>query len=137
MAVTLRGKRRETAVFPLGGGDPARISRSGCQLAWAPDSSFLYYVDHGGKQKTAFHRCEPDGRGKRMWLDLPGEYSHEYFPKLSNDKQYLVFGASTGAHEHDMADYEIFLWEVDDPPRNAVRLTSHTGNDCWPDVFIR
>lgn len=137
MAVTLRGKRRGTAVFPADGGERMRISRSACQLAWAPDSSFLYYVDHGGKQKTAFHRCEPDGGNDRMWLDSPGDYSHEYFPKLSNDKRYLVFGASTGGHEHDAADYEIFLWPVDAGPRDIVRLTFHTGNDCWPDVFVR
>jgi len=138
MAVTLRGARRETAVFPQDGRERTRISsRGACQIAWAPDSSFLYYVDHGGRQKTAFYRCEPDGSGVRGWLDLPGEYSHEYFPRLSNDKRYLVFGASTGAHEHDSADYEIFLWPVDVPSDHAVRLTFHTGNDCWPDIFVR
>ena len=71
-----------------------------------------------------------------MWLDMPGEYSHEYFPKLSNSEDYLVFGSSTGDHEHDSADYEIFIWQVGTPVQSASRLTFHTGNDNWPDIFI-
>ena len=39
--------------------------------------------------------------------------------------------------EHgDRADYEIFLWEVGTDPAGATRLTFHTGNDQWPDVFV-
>jgi hypothetical protein len=44
-------------------------------------------------------------------MDLPGAYSHEYFPKLSNDGRWLVWGAAAEGHEHDRADYEIFVWE--------------------------
>jgi len=49
----------------------------------------------------------------------------------------MVLGASAEGHEHDRADYEIFLWRVDTPPETAVRLTFHTGNDNWPDLFLR
>ena len=50
----------------------------------------------------------------------------------------LVFGASRseGEHEHDQADYEIFLWQIGSDPTQATRLTFHTGNDNWPDVYI-
>jgi hypothetical protein len=48
----------------------------------------------------------------------------------------LVYVASAGRHEHNPADYEIFLWPVDMPAGEAVRLTHHTGNDCWPDIFL-
>jgi len=43
---------------------------------------------------------------------------------------------SKGGHEHDSADYEIFLWQVGAPADSATRLTFHTGNDNWPDVFL-
>jgi hypothetical protein len=73
---------------------------------------------------------------RTLWLDLPGPYSHEYVPKVSNDVRWLVLGACATGHEHDTADYEIFLWKIGSAPEAAVRLTHHTGNDCWPDVFI-
>jgi Tol biopolymer transport system component len=135
LAVTLRkginatGLLREDGGFTRTGG--------GCQLTWSPDAAFLYYVDHGGKQLNAFYRIDPEHGERRLWLDLPGAFSHEYFPKLSNDGRYLVFAASAGGHEPDCADYEIFLWRTGRPAEEAVRLTFHTGNDCWPDIFLR
>ena len=58
--------------------------------------------------------------------------------KTSNG-EYMVIGASRSRkeHEHDVADYEIFLWKVGSEPHEATRLTFHTGNDNWPDVYIR
>ena len=108
---------------------------NGCEIAWTPDSSYLYQVSHG-RQGTAFYKINPETLKLAKWLDLPGDYSHEYFPKVSNNMKYLIFGSSTGAHEHDIADYEIFLWEIGQPAKEAIRLTFHTGNDCWPDIYL-
>ena len=69
-------------------------------------------------------------------MDLPGEYSHEYFPRLSRDGRYLVWAASREGHEHDIADYEIFLWRMGDPPKDALRLTHSPANDRWPDIYL-
>jgi len=134
MAVTLRGGQRMMAIIDLDG-NINKIS-DGCQLTWSKDGSFLYFVDHGGKMKNAFYIYDPETRKSSKWLDMPGEYSHEYFPKLSNNEEYLVFGASKEGHEHDSADYEIFLWQVGTAAESAVRLTFHTGNDNWPDVYL-
>ncbi|MFW2439136.1 MAG: hypothetical protein ACN4GR_07170 [Arenicellales bacterium] len=134
MAVTLRYGQHMTAIVDMYG-NLRRIS-DGCQLTWSRDASFLYYVDYGGKMKNAFYLYDPATGKSTPWLDMPGEFSHEYFPKLSNDEKYLVFAASKGGHEHDSADYEIFLWQVGAPAESAVRLTFHTGNDNWPDVFL-
>lgn len=134
-AVTLRGGKRATVVVDL----QRHIRRvgDGCQLDWAPDSSYLYYVDHGGKMKNAFYKVDPDTLKRKLWFDSPTEYSHEYFPKVANTGDFLVYGASTGGHEHDRADYEIFLWQIGTPSGNAVRLSFHTGNDCWPDIYLQ
>ena len=70
-------------------------------------------------------------------FDAPGDYSHEYFPMIANTGDVLVYGASSEGHEHDTADYEIFLWAIGAPAKQAVRLTHHTGNDCWPDLYLR
>ena len=134
-AVTLRGSKRATVVVDR----QKHIRRvgDGCQLNWAPDSSYLYYVDHGGKMKNAFYKVDPDSLKRVRWFDSPTAYSHEYFPKVANTGNFLVYGASTGAHEHDRADYEIFLWRIGTPAGEAVRLSYHTGNDCWPDIYLR
>ena len=78
-----------------------------------------------------------DGSDRRVFMDLPGTRSHEYFPKLSNDGRWLVWAASAEGHEHDRADYEIFVWRVGTPWDQAVRLTQHAGNDQWPDLWVR
>jgi len=69
-------------------------------------------------------------------IDIPGRRSHEYFPQLSADGNWLVWAATQRGHDHDIADYEIYLWEVGSPAEKAVRLTYHSGNDRWPDIFI-
>ena len=134
LAVTLRYGQHMTAIVDMYG-KPKEFS-DGCQLTWSKDGSFLYGVDYGGKMKNAFYLYDPKTGKAKPWLDLPGEFSHEYFPKLSNDEKYLVFAASKGGHEHDSADYEIFLWQVGTPAETATRLTHHTGNDNWPDVYL-
>ena len=85
---------------------------------------------------NSIYRVDPKTLAVSPWFDAPGEYSHEYFPKLDNSGLVLVYGASTGGHEHDTADYEIFLWPIMRPAAEAVRLTYHTGNDCWPDIYL-
>jgi hypothetical protein len=134
LAVTVRGPLRMTAVLGTDGG----IERvgGGCTLSWAPGNGYLYLIGHGGKQRNAFYRYDRETKQSTKWLDLPGDHSHEYFPRVSNCSRYLVFGASTGGHELCVADYEIFLWEIGTPWEEAVRLTYHTSNDCWPDIYV-
>ena len=93
-------------------------------------------MDHPGKQKNSIFTKDLRGGKESVLLDVAATYSHEYFPKTSADGKWLVYGASTGDHEHDIADYEIFLWKVGAPEEEIVRMTWHTGNDCWPDVFV-
>jgi Tol biopolymer transport system component len=133
LAVTYRRAQRATMVIGLDGS--ARRVGGGCQLSWSPDRSFLFFVDGGGRGKNAIWRFDPGTGGKALWLDLPGPYSHEYFPRLSRDGRWLVVGAAAEGHEHDRADYEIFLWPVGAPAESAARLTFHTGNDSWPDIW--
>lgn len=107
-----------------------------CQPTWAPSDAFVVYVEAVGHGGTRVMRAQPDGRRPEVLMDLPGEYSHEYFPQLSNDGEWLVWGAAAEGHEHDRADYEIFVWKLGEPWESAVRVTYYTGNDMWPDLFI-
>jgi Tol biopolymer transport system component len=108
-----------------------------CQTTWAPDDRRVLWVETGGAGGTRVMAASPDGSDRHVFMDLPGAYSHEYFPKLSGNGRWLVWGAAAEGHEHDRADYEIFLWEVGTPWERAVRLTHHAGNDQWPDLWVR
>ena len=132
--MTLRGGARGT--FIINKDKSLQQVGRGCQLNWAPDSSFLYLVDHTKIGGNAFFTVNPETLEKKLWFDAPGTFSHEYFSKLSNTGDMLIFGASIGGHEHDRADYEIFLWPIGTPMGNTARLSFHTGNDNWPDIFL-
>ena len=108
-----------------------------CQTTWTPDSRGVLWMETGGQGGTRVMTATPNGTDRRVLMDLPGARSHEYFPKLSNDGRWLVWAASAEGHEHDRADYDIFLWRVGTPWRQAIRLTQHPGNDQWPDLWIR
>lgn len=133
LAVTLRGTMRAAAIADHDG-SVEKIG-NGCQLTWGHDGTYLYKIDHGGRQENALYKIDAATHEITLWFDAPGDYSHEYFPKAANTGDVLVYGASREGHEHDTADYEIFLWIIDEP--EPIRITHHTGNDCWPDVFVR
>ena len=47
-----------------------------------------------------------------------------------------MWGASAGGHEHDRADYEVFVWRIGEPWGTATRVTYSPANDQWPDLFV-
>jgi len=143
IAITLRGSKRETGVWDIERKTWTQTGL-GCQINWTPDQSAVYWVHptgNGGSQ--VFKMPLRDGKAQKefssdelAFMDLPGRRSHEYFPQLSRDGKWMVWGITQRGHDHDTADYEIYLWEVGTPPDRAVRLTHHSANDRWPDLFI-
>ncbi len=119
-------------------GDTHRGVMNGCELAWSSKGDYLYQVNPDA-ETLRIMKIDPVTLASEVMIDLNGEFSHEYWPKESWNGEYVVFGASRGKkdHEHDTKDYEIFLWKVGSDPKKATRLTFHTGNDNWPDVFIK
>ena len=117
-----------------------RAVLDGCELTWSSDGRALFQITRGGREQgLRIVQLNQDDLSPTTLIDLEGEFSHEYWPKQSFNGEYLVFGASRGVedHEHDTKDYEIFLWKMGSDYSKATRLTFHTGNDNWPDVFIR
>lgn len=114
---------------------------NGCELNWNAkrDRLFQVHPNTGLNNSNRIVGVDKDTFALNTIIDLQGEFSHEYWPQESSNGKYMVFGASRShkEHEHDVADYEIFLWKNGSQPHEATRLTFHTGNDNWPDVFIR
>ncbi|MCB2185845.1 MAG: hypothetical protein KQJ78_05465 [Deltaproteobacteria bacterium] len=108
----------------------------GCEMGFSPDGHWVMWVWNQGQGGTSIVKSRPDQPGREVFMDLPGPYSHEYFFRLSRNMRWLVWCGSAGGHEHDIADYEVFLWNTADPPREALRLTYNPANDRWPDIHL-
>jgi hypothetical protein len=144
LAITLRGSKRETGIWDLKQKSWTRTGE-GCQINWNPAGDEIYWVHPTGNGGSrVLHLPVAGGKPTKSdsdldaitMIDIPGRRSHEYFPQLSADGKWLVWAATQRGHDHDIADYEIYLWEVGTGAETAVRLTFHSGNDRWPDIFL-
>ena len=151
LAITLRGTMRETGVWDMEKKAWAQ-SGEGCQIDWFPDGKSIYRVNPTGNGGTAapseilkFPFTDGKQVGKVGFfgvpkelrlMDLPGRRSHEYFPKVDNTGTWLVWGATDKGHDHDIYDYELYVWKIGAPVESAARVTYHTGNDRWPDMWL-
>ncbi len=144
LAITLRGTMRETGLWDIENKIWTRVGE-GCQINWFPSGDSVIRMNstgNGGSEVLAFPVV--DGKPKNpkasiadiRFIDRPGRRSHEYFPQISSDGNWLVWASTQRGHDHDIADYEIDIWNIHTPQEQAVRLTFHTGNDRWPDIFI-
>lgn len=146
LAVTLRGSERSVGVLNLANHQWFESATGGgCQMTFLPGKRRVVRVNptgNGGTELYAYDLDETGRHGKlsdkdQKWIDLPGRRSHEYFPQPSPDGKWLVWAATDRGHDHDIADYEIFLVKIGDTPDKAVRLTFHSGNDRWPDIWTK
>lgn len=151
LAITLRGSMRETGIWSIAD-KTWQQSGEGCQIDWFPDGKAVYRVNPTGNGGTAAPSeilRFPFENGKQVGkvgffgvpkelrlMDLPGRRSHEYFPRVSNTGEWLVWGATDKGHDHDIYDYEIYVWKIGAPVETAARVTYHTGNDRWPDLWV-
>jgi uncharacterized membrane protein YbhN (UPF0104 family) len=138
LALTVRSKAYNgVAVVELDSGRMTKLSPGqACQLTWTPGQG-LVWVEPGGRGGTSIFAAPGPDAARTMLMDLPDPRSHEYFPRVAGDDRWLIWGATAKGHEHDRADYDLFVWEIGTPPGTAIRLTNHPGNDQWPDLWVR
>jgi hypothetical protein len=48
----------------------------------------------------------------------------------------MVYGASTGCHDHNTCDYEIFVHKLGAGPKDRTRVTFNNANDRWPSLYV-
>ena len=139
VAITLRGVPHETVgVIDLAAGRYIPISAGrACQITWVAGRREVVWIDDGGRGDKQVMRASLDDPRPEVLIDLPHEFSHEYFPRVTRDGQWLIWGAAAEGHEHDQADYEIFAWRLGAPWESAARLTHSSSNDQWPDLYVR
>ena len=149
LAITLRGTTRETGIWNFERKEWYSTG-GGCEMDWFPSGRKVYRMNEGqGNGGTEILQIDLDNDGKPVhkisglsvpkelkFMDLPGRRSHEYFPKVDQTGQWLVWCATQYGHEHDIYDYEVYLWKLGADQKSAVRLTFHTANDRWPDLYL-
>ena len=149
LAATLRGSSRETGIWHLEKKEWYKTG-GGCQIDWFPTNDEIYRMNPTGNGGTAAPSevlamklddgkpVENIARIKKFRLmDLPGKRSHEYFPKFDPKGEWMTWCATAKGHDHDIYDYEVYIWKRGTDTKKATRLTFHTGNDRWPDVYIQ
>jgi|WetSurMetagenome_2_1015567.scaffolds.fasta_scaffold00008_100 Tol biopolymer transport system component len=149
LAITLRGTSRQTGIWNFEKKE-WYTTGAGCEITWFPDNKAVLRMNEGqGNGSTEILKFDVDENGKPIsvpsglsidkkfrFMDLPGRRSHEYFPTISPDGQWMVWCATIYGQEHDIYDYEVYVWKIDTPQKDAVRLTFNTGNDRWPDIHL-
>jgi Tol biopolymer transport system component len=143
VAFTLAGNRRQVGIWNVRKKLWTQMGQ-GSAIGWAPDGASVYWIDDAGKEGSRVAR-EPVVAGTPadehdpstlLLVDLGGKRSRERFPRMSNDGKWVVFGAAINDLENDLEDYELYLWEVGSAATSATRLTFHSSNDRWPDIFV-
>jgi Tol biopolymer transport system component len=149
LAMTLRGTTRQTGIWNLEKKE-WNTTGAGCEISWFPDNKAAVRMNEGGGNgSTEVLKFDIDENGKPLavpaglsidkkfkFMDLPGRRSHEYFPQISSDGRWMVWCATQYGQDHDLYDYEVYVWKIGTEPKKAVRLTFHSGNDRWPDIFL-
>jgi len=143
IAITLRGAMRETGIYTIASKSWVKTGE-GCQINWFPSGDRIFWINPSGNGGSETFSAPVSG-GKptkelsyeeMRFVDIPGRRSHEYFPQLDRKGKWQVWAATQRGHDHDIADYEIYIWELGSPPEHAARLTFHSGNDRWPDIYL-
>jgi Tol biopolymer transport system component len=108
----------------------------GCEPHLTPDGRYMYWVQ-GPKNFRLWHIAS------NKEVQLLGEppvkpFNYTYFPTVSHDGRWLLYGASPGQHSHTTSDYECYIQELHDwkPVGMPVRLSFDTATDRWPYLYV-
>ncbi|HUU00985.1 MAG TPA: malectin domain-containing carbohydrate-binding protein [Myxococcota bacterium] len=116
---------------------------SGCEPTTPPGGDWMYHVCGGlycDTHPDVFQMKISDRQSRSSYTPVvahaDADWGHEYFPRISTDGNWLTYGATTGCHDHDTCDYEIFIHPLSGNNDNRERLTSDPHNDQWPHLYI-
>jgi hypothetical protein len=131
-AVFRTGKSNEYFVFGKG----KTIKRmGGCEPAFSSDGRYIYWV----QGPRDFRVWDSKSNKERTLLGKPPvkRWNYTYFPRVSSDNRWIVYGASPNQHNHSSSDYEIFLQELKNwrPVGKPIRLSRDKRTDRWGELW--
>lgn len=132
-AVFRSPKANEYFVFDKG----ATIKTTGgCEPSLSSDGNYMYWVQ-GPKDFRIW-----DIQNNKEWqlLGTPSyeRWNYTYFPQVSYDNHWLVYGASPDQHDHNTSDYEIFIQELKNwqPVGKPHRISQDPKTDRWGSLWV-
>lgn len=133
--ISNRGGRRGWQVWiaDLRTGNATHLG-AGCEPMWHPDGRHLIYIREGGMKQGTGIATRPVQKGEpQVLLDRDAPFGHEYFPAVTADGRWLLWGACRpGEHDHlsYKSNYQIFLRRL--PDGTPIRITFDGWNNRWP-----
>ncbi len=108
----------------------------GCEPHLTADGRFMYWVQ--GPKNFRVWDTQADVELQMLGTPTVEPYNYTYFPTVSEDRRWLMYGASPSQHDHNTSDYEIYMhrlknWQATGTP---IRLTFNTGTDRWPNLWL-
>ncbi len=111
----------------------ARQLGAGCEPGWFPDGARIVQVQEGGMRERTGIVARPAAGGEAAMLqDDDAPRGHEYFPVVTPDGRWLLWGACPpGRHNHlePESNYQLFARAL--PDGEPVRLTFDGWSNRW------
>ncbi len=121
--------------FPFDQGMTAK-TMGGCESRFTIDDKYLYWVQ--GPKDFRIWDMAADTEHEVLGTPDSAPHDYTYFPTISPDNRWILYGASPSQHDHTKSDYEVYAHELQDmkPIGKPVRLTFNGKCDRWPDMWV-
>jgi hypothetical protein len=114
---------------------------SGCWPVSAPAGDMVYHVC--GDCPTHpdlyhMHTADLDTRSSYApeVANIDTDWGHEYNPRVSNDNRWLAYMASSGCHDGDNCNYDIWVHEIGAGTTERTHVIQDPANDAYPELFV-
>ena len=108
----------------------------GCEPGWFSGQRKAAWIDSVGTASgTGIYAFDLRRRKSSELHDAGSPWGVEYFPSISRDDRYLLFGAcpDTGDRSHVSANFQIFVKDLES--KRLRRLSNNGATDRWPKLI--
>jgi MYXO-CTERM domain-containing protein len=114
---------------------------SGCWPIAAPAGDMVYHVcANCPTHPDLYHMHAADLDTRSSYApevaNIDTDWGHEYNPRVSNDNRWLAYMASSGCHDGEDCDYDIWVHELGAGPTERTHVIQDPANDAYPQLFV-
>ena len=108
----------------------------GCEPSWLDNGDVLWVSTTAVRERSGIYGYNPAQDRSYEVQDGDAPRGHEYFPTMTPDGKFLLFGAcSPDQHSHEDSNYQLFIKAMDSGV--VARLTFDAFNNRWPKLLMR
>lgn len=114
---------------------------SGCWPVSAPSGDMVFHVCADCPTHPDIyhmHTADLDTRSSYApeVANIDTDWGHEYNPRVSNDSQWLAYMASSGCHDGDNCNYDIWVHELGAGSTERTHVIQDPANDAYPELYV-